>query len=100
MIYLDGDNNLESCAINDFLEMSSIGSTKNVSIVVQFDRIGGYDYSYDDWTTTKRYYVEKDMTPTSKNAYMDIGEANMGNPQTLIDFAAWSIVNFLLKNIV
>ena len=27
MVYLDGDNNLEDAAVNDFLEMSSVGST-------------------------------------------------------------------------
>jgi C1A family cysteine protease len=50
MIYLDGDNNLESAAIDDFMEMSSVGSTSDVNIVVQFDRIPGYVSSYDDWT--------------------------------------------------
>lgn len=94
MVYLDGDNNLEYFAIADFLEMSSVGSTEEVNIVVQFDRIGGYDNSYGDWTTTKRYYITQDMTPTSQNAVMDIGEANTGNPQTLIDFAIWSMSKF------
>jgi hypothetical protein len=39
MVYLDGDNNLEGAAIDDFMEMSSVGSTSNVNIVVQFDRM-------------------------------------------------------------
>ncbi len=94
MIYLDGDNNLESSAIDDFLEMSAVGSTENVNIVVQFDRVDGYDYSFGDWTSCKRFHILKDMVPTPENAIMDIGEANMGDPQELIDFATWSMSNF------
>jgi hypothetical protein len=30
MVYLDGDNNLEGAAIDDFMEMSSVGSTSDV----------------------------------------------------------------------
>jgi len=38
MVYLDGDNNLESCGVEDFMEMASVGSNAQVNIVVQFDR--------------------------------------------------------------
>ena len=55
MVYLDGDNNLESAAVNDFLEMSSVGSSSNVNIVALMDRISGYDTSYGDWTDTRRF---------------------------------------------
>jgi hypothetical protein len=94
LVYLDGDNNLEGAGIDDFLEMSSVGSTSDVNIVVQFDRISGYDGRYDDWTTTKRFLVSYGMTPTSGNALQDIGEANMGDPQTLVDFAQWGMTNY------
>jgi hypothetical protein len=39
MIYLDADNNLESAGINDINEMEMVGSTTDVNIVVQVDRI-------------------------------------------------------------
>jgi len=94
LVYLDGDNNLEGVGIDDFLEMSSVGSTGGVNIVVQFDRISGYTSSYDDWTTTKRFFVTLGMTPTPGNAVADIGEANMGHPQTLIDFVQWGMTNY------
>ena len=38
MVYLDGDNDLELAAINDFLEMASVGSDSDVKILVLFDR--------------------------------------------------------------
>ena len=61
MVYLDGDNNLEGAGIDDFLEMSAVGSTQHINIVVQFDRIGGYDSRYDNWTTCKRFLVTPGM---------------------------------------
>ncbi len=59
MVYLDGDNNLESNAIDDFLEMAQFGSTTDLDIIVQFDRIPEYDSSCGDWTTTKRFRVTR-----------------------------------------
>jgi hypothetical protein len=90
MVYLDADNNLEPDGINDFLEMSSVGSTADVNIVVQFDRVSGYDSRYDDWTGTKRYYVTNGMTPTAANAVEDLGELNMADPVTLTNFINWT----------
>jgi len=94
MIFLNGDNNLEEYAINDFIEMAKAGSTDEVNIIVQMDRRSGYDSSYGDWTGTKRFRVIKDMTPISDNAVQDIGEANMGDPQTIIDFVHWTKTNY------
>jgi len=94
MVYLDGDNNLESSAIDDFLEMSDVGSTEEINIIVQFDRTPGYDYRYDNWVTTKRYYITQGMVPDDINAIQDIGEANMGDPQVLIDFATWAMSDY------
>ncbi|MBD3229749.1 MAG: hypothetical protein GF329_16325 [Candidatus Lokiarchaeota archaeon] len=91
LIYMDADNNLESYAIQDFLELSYIGSNENFSILVQFDRIASYSEKYDNWTTTKRFYVSQGMTPNSENALMDLGELNMGDPQTLSDFISWGV---------
>lgn len=94
MVYLDGDNNLEGAGIEDFLQMASVGSTAKVNIVVQFDRISGEDSSYGDWTGTKRFHITPGMTPNAANALMDIGEANMGDPATLIDFVNWAKSNY------
>jgi hypothetical protein len=94
LVYLDGDNNLESAAVNDFLEMSSVGSTDRVNIVVQFDRATGYNATYGDWTSTKRFFVTQDLTPDAANQLEDIGEANMGDPATLEDFIWWGRENY------
>ncbi|GAK54929.1 hypothetical protein U27_01760 [Candidatus Vecturithrix granuli] len=94
LVYLDADNDLETYGIADFLEMAAVGSTAEVNIVVQFDRHPGYDSSYGDWTTTKRFLITSSLTPTVANALIDIGEANMGDPATLTDFINWGVANY------
>ena len=90
--YLDGDNNLESAALDDFLEMSSVGSDANIDIIVQMD-LYSTSNSYG-WSTCKRFYVTSGMTPTTANALSDLGEVNMGNPDTLVDFGKWVYDNY------
>jgi hypothetical protein len=103
MVYLDGDNDLEEYAINDFLEISSSGSDENINIVVQFDRNNYYDTRYGDWTECNRFYITKGMTPERKNAINDWGdgkggrEVNMGEPYTLKDFINWAKTNYPAK---
>jgi hypothetical protein len=110
MVYLDADNNLESAGIDDINEMEIVGSTTEVNIVVQVDRIPysvlaannqGYadDISNSNWTTTRRYYITQDFDPIQINSQLksDLGELNMGDPQTLIDFTNWAIINYPAK---
>jgi hypothetical protein len=110
MVYLDADNNLESAGIDDINEMEMVGSTSEVNIVVQVDRVPysvlassnqGYadDTSNGNWTTTRRYYVTQDFNPVLINSTLkiDLGELNMGDPQTLVDFANWAANNYPAK---
>lgn len=110
MVYLDADNNLESAGIDDINEMETIGSSDEVNIVVQVDRIPysvlaannqGYadDSSNDNWTTTRRYYItqDSDSSQISSQLISDLGEQNMGDPQTLVDFANWAATEYPAK---
>ena len=111
MIYLDADNNLESAGIDDINEMEIVGSSDDVNIVVQVDRIPysvlatnnqGYadDVSNGDWTNTRRYYITQDFDSYIINSQLiggDLGELNMGDPQTLVDFASWATINYPAK---
>jgi hypothetical protein len=96
MIYLDADNDLESAGINDINEMEMVGSSSKVNIIVQADRIPGYDISNSDWTNTRRYYITQDFDPIQINSLLkgDLGELNMGDSQTLIDFASWAVIEY------
>lgn len=92
MVYLDADNNLESAGIVNFNQMESVGSTAEMNIVVQMDRVQGFDESNGDWTGTRRYYVTKDadLDIIHSTLIQDLGELNMGDPETLYSFVQWA----------
>ncbi|MEK6912050.1 MAG: clostripain-related cysteine peptidase, partial [Candidatus Thermoplasmatota archaeon] len=94
LIYLDADNNLEPVGILDFLEMASVGSSAQVNIIVQFDRAVGFDALFGDWTTVKRFRVTQGITPTPANALVDLGELDMADPATLVDFVSWGVATY------
>ncbi len=93
MVYLDADNNLESAGIDDFLEMSSVGSKNGVNIVVQMDRINGFVSTYGNWTGTKRFLINPGDTPSS-TPLDDMGEQNMGDPAVLQAFVEWAVTEY------
>ena len=104
LVYLDSDNNLESEGITDMNEMEAVGSTDEVNVVVQMDRWDtddeGDDESNGDWTDTRRFLVEKDSDRNriSTEEVQILGETNMGDPETLIDFATWGMDNYPAEN--
>jgi len=91
MVYLDADNDLEQYALNNFMQMSEVQNSAYVHIVVQLDRVSGYDSSYGDWTDCMRFNVTQGTTPSSVPG-KDLGEVNMGDPGTLVDFVDWTHV--------
>jgi hypothetical protein len=100
LVYLDGDNNLERDAIKDFNEMERAGSNDQVKILVQLDRVRQNgpedDTSNGDWDGTKRFLVQQDDDRRALNSQEleDIGEQNMGDPQTLVDFISWGVKKY------
>ena len=88
MVYLDADNNLDSSGVEDFNEMEMVGSTLEVSVVVQMDRRNG---------PAKRYLVTRDTDPgtITSPVIQDLGEVNMGSNETLADFVKWGINNYV-----
>ena len=55
MVYLAGDNNLDSAGVIDLKEMKKVGSSDRINVIAQFDR-QGKDLS------TNRYYIRKGST--------------------------------------
>jgi hypothetical protein len=100
LVDLDGDNNLERDAINDFNEMEKAGSSDKVKILVQLDRVHQNgpedDTSNGDWDTTKRFLVKQNDDPRKigSEELDDLGEQNMGDPQTLVDFITWGVKTY------
>ena len=96
MVYMSADNNLETDGIHDLNEMESVGSTVDVNILAQFDRSPEYDTTNGDWTGTKRFYVTKDndMSTIASREAADLGEQNMGDPRTFINYTTWAVDNY------
>ena len=91
MVYSCGDCDLEGYQLGYMTQMASVGSTIDVDIVVQMDRISGCSPAYGDWTDCKRFYVTEGLAPTSENAIASLGEVNMGDPATLASFLVWAV---------
>lgn len=88
LVYMDGDNDLTASALNDLNEMEAAGSSAAVNVLVQLDQAGG--------AGALRYKLEGDAeeTAVSTPPLADLGEVNMGDPQTLADFITWGLTTY------
>jgi hypothetical protein len=86
MVYLAGDNNLDSAGVVDLGEMKQVGSTDQINIVAQFDRSTGKG-------ETRRFYLRKGTT-LAKDALVNLGETNMGDPKVLQSFLEWGAKSY------
>lgn len=93
LVYLNANNNLESEAIDNFMQMASVGSTDKIKVVVEFARLGK-DGRYGAWDSTYRFFVTKGMTPSKEYAVQDIGIQDMGVGSTLANFLRWGLTNY------
>ena len=67
LMYMSADNNLESAAIEDFLEMEkSKLNTKEVTVLVLLDRCPSYDSSNGNWNNTKLFRLKTGSDESSK----------------------------------
>ena len=80
MVYMGGDNSLSEAGERDLDEMRQVGSTPEVNIAVQFDRVG-------DGLETKRYFIQREGLDERVES---LGETDSGEPQLLLDFVDWA----------
>ena len=80
MVYLAGDNNLSAAGEKDLDEMRGVGSTDDVHVVAEFDRIG-------ESHETERYHIQRDGL---EERVESVGETDSGDPQVLLDFIEWA----------
>lgn len=100
IVYADADDDiLEGDVWFDVNEMELVGSSPQVNVVVQLDRAQGAFNGDGDWTDARRYYITRDddLNVITSPVLESIGEADMGDPQTLIDFVSWSIHRYPAK---
>ncbi len=103
MIYAAADDEiLEEDMVFDLNEAESAGSTDQVKVVAQIDRYEGGYAGDGDVTTARRYLLmeDRDLYTLASPVVEDLGEIDMGDPQTLYDFATWAIQEYPAENYV
>ncbi|MFX1512272.1 MAG: clostripain-related cysteine peptidase, partial [Promethearchaeota archaeon] len=101
MVYMDGDNDLEEVAITDFNEMEyglyQSGLAEEMNVVIIFDRHSNYDSSNGNWVETRYYQIDPDNNldmNIESTMISNLGEINMGHPNTLTNFITWALTNY------
>ncbi|MAU00921.1 MAG: hypothetical protein CL608_27565 [Anaerolineaceae bacterium] len=97
MLYQDADDKiLEEDIFLDLNEAERVGSNDNVQIVAQLDRFTGGFAGDGNWSTARRYYITRDddLQTISSELVEDLGEVNMADSQTLVDFVVWAAENY------
>ncbi len=94
MLYQDADDKiLEKDIVIDLNEAERAGSSDRVRVVSQVDRYRRGFRGDGNWTSTKRFYVtyDPDLNRLSSKEVMDLGEVNMADGETLVDFVQWAV---------
>ena len=97
MLYQDADDQvLEKDIFIDMNEAERVGSTDQVKVVAQLDRYRGAFSGDGNWTSSKRFYItrDNDLNQISSQQVADLGEANMADGQTLVDFVTWAMSTY------
>jgi hypothetical protein len=89
IIYMAADNDLRNFATRNLKQMSSIGSTEHINIVVHLDiRMSG------NVKTTRRYVIEKDKVLHVNPNESETQLMDSGDPATLISCCEWAIRDY------
>jgi hypothetical protein len=97
MLYQAADDQiLEKDIFIDLNEAELVGSSDSITIVSQIDR---YEDGFDgdgDWHSTKRFLVlqDDDLHTINSEELEDLGEVDMGDLNTLVEFATWAIETY------
>ena len=97
MLYQDADDKVLAKDIYvDLNEAERAGSTDKVHIVAQIDRYRGDTQGTDNWVGAKRFLVTKDddLNHIHSKQLADLGDINMSDGKTLIDFVTWTMKNY------
>ena len=97
MLYQDADDKiLEKDIFVDLNEAERVGSSDRVKIVSQIDRYAGAYSGDGNWSGTRRYYItqDNDLNAINSQVAQELGEVDMANGQSLVNFVQWSVANF------
>ncbi len=96
MLYMSGDNNLCNSYPRLIRRMEQelgprIGPDGFLTVAVLFDGNGGYCEGYDG---TTRFVVQPGASYQDGLTRWDMGELDMGDADTLVNFATWAMDNY------
>ncbi len=92
LTFLNGFNNLDSFGTLDMNEMEKVGSTDRVHVISQWASLAT--------KKVKRVYLTKDQDPTKVTSTVieDLGQVDMGDYRSLIDFVKWAAKKYPAKH--
>ena len=92
LVYLNGNNNLDSYGKLNIKQMEEVGSTKDINIVVQWASLEN--------AKTQRLYVVRSTDPKNVTSpiVQNMGTVDMGNWKSIVDFVRWGVANYPAKH--
>jgi hypothetical protein len=96
MLYQDADDKvLEQDIYVDLNEAERVGSSDRVHIVAQVDRFRAGFQGDGDWSSTRRFYITEDGDlERVRSQGSEIGEINMADGNSLVDFVTWAVQTY------
>jgi hypothetical protein len=93
LVYLNGDNSLDSFGPTNLKQMETIGSTPNLNLVVQWASIQN--------GKTERLLVQKSTDPSNVTSpiVQDMGVVDMGDWHSLEAFIEWGAKNYPARHL-
>ncbi len=86
MLYLNGDNNLAPEVLYALDMIETVGSSDDINILALVDGRPGFNHGYgNSWDGSKLLYITRDARIGEINSVVlqDLGEQNLGAPETL-----------------
>ncbi len=92
LVFLNGNNNLDSFGSEDVNEMERVGSNERVNVVVQWA-------SYETRSTKRLLAIKDDDVETVTSPILeDMGLVDMGDVNELVSFVKWGMENYPAKH--
>jgi len=91
LVFLNGNNNLDSFGTTNLKQMETVGSTGDINVVVQ--------WASEATDTTKRMLIQKSTGGgVSSPVVQSLPRIDMGDYQQLVEFVRWGVANYPAKH--
>ena len=92
LVFLNGNNSLDSFGPINLKQMEKIGSTKDINIVVQWASLST--------GKVERFLIKKSSNPNEVTSpvVQDLGSTDMGDWHSVVDFVKWGAANYPAKH--